>query len=63
MREATTVTLADLVRQFRSDARLSQEALAERTGLSTRTVSDIETGVATAPRATNAGVADRRAGA
>jgi CRP-like cAMP-binding protein len=52
MRETTSVTLAELVRQFRSAAHLSQEALAERTGLSARTVSDNETGVATAPRAT-----------
>jgi predicted ATPase/transcriptional regulator with XRE-family HTH domain len=44
-------TLADLVRQYRSDAQLSQEALAERAGVSTRTISDIECGVARAPRA------------
>lgn len=43
-------SLAELAYGFRSAARLSQEALAERAGLSTRTVSDIETGAASAPR-------------
>jgi len=45
-----TESLADLLRVFRSTAHLSQETLAERAGLSTRTVSDIETGVARTPR-------------
>ncbi|HYL27011.1 MAG TPA: tetratricopeptide repeat protein [Candidatus Nitrosotalea sp.] len=45
-----TESLADLLRLFRSTAHLSQETLAERAGLSTRTVSDIETGVARTPR-------------
>lgn len=44
-------TLAELVRHFRSLARLSQEELAERAGVSARTVSDIECGVARSPRA------------
>jgi predicted ATPase/DNA-binding XRE family transcriptional regulator/Tfp pilus assembly protein PilF len=44
-------TLADLVRHYRSVARLSQEEMAERAGLSARTVSDIECGVARSPRA------------
>ena len=44
-------TLADLLKSLRTGARLSQEALAERAGLSTRTVSDIECGVARWPRA------------
>ena len=48
---AAPATLADLIRQFRSDARLSQEDVAERAGVSTRTVSDIECGVAKSPRA------------
>jgi predicted ATPase/DNA-binding XRE family transcriptional regulator len=43
--------LADLVRRFRLEARISQEALAERAGLSARTVSDLECGVARSPRA------------
>jgi len=43
-------TLAELVRGFRSATRLSQEALAEGAGLSTRTISDIETGFAKTPR-------------
>ena len=45
-----TESLADVLRLFRSTAHLSQEALAERSGLSTRTVSDIETGSARTPR-------------
>jgi len=44
-------TLADLVRHYRSVARLSQEEMAERAGVSARTVSDIECGVARSPRA------------
>lgn len=36
--------LGELLRAFRSAALLSQEALAERSGISTRTVSDIERG-------------------
>jgi predicted ATPase/transcriptional regulator with XRE-family HTH domain len=43
-------SLAELLRSFRSAARLSQELLAERAGLSSRTVSDIETGFARSPR-------------
>jgi predicted ATPase/DNA-binding XRE family transcriptional regulator len=43
-------SLAELLRTFRSAAGLSQEALAERSGLSARTVSDIETGSAQSPR-------------
>ncbi|HEX3459008.1 MAG TPA: tetratricopeptide repeat protein [Candidatus Baltobacteraceae bacterium] len=42
--------LAELLRVFRAAALLSQETLAERSGLSTRTVSDIETGSARTPR-------------
>ncbi|HXO18206.1 MAG TPA: tetratricopeptide repeat protein [Candidatus Dormibacteraeota bacterium] len=45
-----TESLAELLRSFRANALLSQEALAERSGLSTRTVSDIETGSARTPR-------------
>lgn len=43
-------SLAELLQTFRSAAHLSQEALAERAGLSTRTIGDIETGVARTPR-------------
>ena len=43
-------SLAEVLRYFRSAAKLSQEALAERSGLSTRTISDIETGAAASPR-------------
>ncbi len=42
--------LGELLRSLRSAALLSQETLAERAGLSTRTVSDIETGSARTPR-------------
>jgi predicted ATPase/transcriptional regulator with XRE-family HTH domain len=45
-----TASLAQLVRSFRAISGLSQETLAERCGLSTRAVSDIETGIARAPR-------------
>lgn len=38
------------MRSFRVTSGLSQESLAERSGLSTRAVSDIETGVARSPR-------------
>jgi transcriptional regulator with XRE-family HTH domain len=40
----------DLLRRFRVAAALSQEALAERAGLSLRGVSDLERGARTAPR-------------
>jgi len=43
-------SLAELLQAHRSSARISQEALAERAGLSTRTISDIETGFAQTPR-------------
>ena len=51
---ATTTTtgatsFADLLREHRTRAGLSQEALAERAGLSTRAVSDLERGVKTRP--------------
>jgi predicted ATPase/DNA-binding XRE family transcriptional regulator len=49
--EAPPLALADLLKQYRSEARLSQEELAERARLNVRTVSDIECGVAKAPRA------------
>jgi predicted ATPase/transcriptional regulator with XRE-family HTH domain len=42
--------LGELLRSFRSAALLSQESLAERSGVSARTVSDIETGSARTPR-------------
>lgn len=42
--------LGELLRDFRTAALLSQEALAERARLSVRTVSDIETGSARTPR-------------
>ncbi|HEY2473349.1 MAG TPA: tetratricopeptide repeat protein [Candidatus Cybelea sp.] len=45
-----TKSLAEVLRHFRAAAKLSQEALAERSGLSTRTVSDLETGAAQSPR-------------
>jgi predicted ATPase/DNA-binding XRE family transcriptional regulator len=45
-----SASIAELLRSFRAAALLSQEALAERAGLSTRTVSDIETGAAQSPR-------------
>jgi predicted ATPase/transcriptional regulator with XRE-family HTH domain len=43
-------SLAELLRGYRLAAGISQEALAERCGLSARAVSDIETGAAQSPR-------------
>jgi predicted ATPase/transcriptional regulator with XRE-family HTH domain len=44
-----TPTFAELLRQHRIAAALSQEALAERAGLSERAISDLERGVKTRP--------------
>lgn len=46
-----TLPLADLLRQFRAEAHLSQEELADRAGISARAIGDIETGVSLWPRA------------
>jgi predicted ATPase/DNA-binding XRE family transcriptional regulator len=46
-----TPPLAELLRQYRAEARLSQEELAERARVSPRTIGDIETGVSLRPRA------------
>ncbi len=45
------IGLAELLLTLRSKAGLSQEVLAERSGVSARTISDIERGLARAPRA------------
>jgi predicted ATPase/DNA-binding XRE family transcriptional regulator len=50
MSTSKTLPLAYLLRRFRLTAGLSQEALAERSGLSTRAISDLERGLRTAPR-------------
>jgi tetratricopeptide (TPR) repeat protein/transcriptional regulator with XRE-family HTH domain len=44
------VTFAALLRKLRTQARLTQEELAEATGLSDRSISDLERGIATTPR-------------
>jgi len=44
-----TATFGDLLRQYRTAAGLSQDMLAERAGLSTRAVSDLERGARRAP--------------
>src|SRR5271168_4303250 len=44
------VTFAGLLRKLRSDARLTQEELAEAAALSPRSISDLERGIAQAPR-------------
>jgi transcriptional regulator with XRE-family HTH domain len=49
MREDRT-SFGDLLRQLRTAASLSQEELAERTGLSRRGISDLERGLRQAPR-------------
>ena len=41
------VTFAGLLRKLRTEARLTQEELAEAAGLSPRSVSDLERGIAT----------------
>ena len=48
----TQPTLGDLVKHARREAGLTQEALAARTGLSARAISDLERNVIQAPRAT-----------
>jgi len=50
MRDAQAVAFADLLKQYRSRARLSQEELAERAGLSVRAISDLERGLKQRPR-------------
>src|SRR6476619_1446970 len=46
---STPPTFADLLRHHRVAAALSQEALAERAGLSVRAISDLERGVKSHP--------------
>src|SRR5580693_2308163 len=46
----TPVTFAALLRELRAGARLTQEELAAATGLSPRSISDLERGIATTPR-------------
>jgi predicted ATPase/DNA-binding XRE family transcriptional regulator/tetratricopeptide (TPR) repeat protein len=46
----TTTAFGDLLRQLRSTAALSQEALAERAGLSRNAISELERGLHPAPR-------------
>src|SRR5436305_12001325 len=41
----SVVSFAGLLRQFRAEARLTQEELAEAAGLSPRSVSDLERGI------------------
>jgi len=43
-------SFAQMLRRYRRAAGLTQEGLAERAGLSTRTVSDLERGEILAPR-------------
>ncbi len=50
-RKNPRVRLAELVQQYRAQAHLSQEELAERAGISARTIGDIETGISLWPRA------------
>src|SRR5581483_8555407 len=50
MTTASLSAFATLLRSYRLEAGLTQEALAERAGLSARTVSDLERGFKTKPR-------------
>lgn len=50
MSQAEVRPLAALVRRYRLSAALSQEELAERSGLSARTISDLERGLSSTPR-------------
>ena len=50
MRDTQAGTLAELLKQYRARARLSQEELAEQAGLSVRTISDLERGLKQRPR-------------
>lgn len=50
MSTSRPLPLANLLRRFRLSAGLSQEALAERAGLSARAISDLERGLRIAPR-------------
>jgi len=43
--------LGELLREYRAEAHVSQEELAERSGVAARTIGDIETGVSLRPRA------------
>src|SRR3954451_13466439 len=51
MATTTSETFGSLLRRFRLTAGLTQEELAERAGLSTRGIQDLERGVRLAPRA------------
>ena len=53
---ADNATFAQLLRGFRTAAALSQEALAERAGLSVRAISDLERGVKTRPHLETVGM-------
>ncbi len=46
----STAQFSDVLRRYRLDAGLSQEALAERAGLSTRGISDLERGINRTPQ-------------
>src|SRR4051794_13262515 len=52
MREAQAIVFAELLKQYRSRARLSHEELAERAALSVRAISDLERGLNRRPRTT-----------
>ena len=63
MSTTTSSTFGALLRHHRLAAGLTQEALAERSGLSARGVQDLERGLRLAPRAETGAVAGRRLGA
>jgi transcriptional regulator with XRE-family HTH domain len=52
--EPSANSFASLLRQFRAEARLTQEELAQKAGLSPRSISDLERGISRTARADTA---------
>jgi len=50
MGQTQPIAFSSILRRYRTEAGLTQEALAERAGLSARAISDLERGVMTHPR-------------
>jgi transcriptional regulator with XRE-family HTH domain len=61
--EQPALSFAGLLRQLRTEAKLTQEELAETAGISPRSVSDLERGINRTARKDTAPAAGRCAGA